>query len=219
MSRPIVIFGAGDFPGMLAHLLTNDTGREVAAFTVDAAYIDKDSHYGLPLVPFETLTELYPPESHEILVAVGYSRMNALRQERLSSARQKGYRAAQLVAGSASVWPGTAVKGNTLLFEQCVLQSYVQMGENVILRAGSIIGHHSVVGSHSFIASRAVTGGHVRIGERSFIGLGAVLRDGVSIGDRCFVGAGAVVLSDTEPDSVYVGNPAKRLKKRSMDVT
>jgi acetyltransferase-like isoleucine patch superfamily enzyme len=87
------------------------------------------------------------------------------------------------------------------------------------LRAGVIIGHHGIVGRHSFVASGVVMGGYVKIGERSFVGLGAVLRDGITIGERCFIGAGAVVLTDTEPDSVYVGNPARQLQKRSLDVT
>jgi len=65
-----------------------------------------------------------------------------------------------------------------------------------------------------------VTGGNVTIGDHCFIGLGAVLRDGITIADRCFLGAGAVVIADTEPDGVYVGNPARRLPNRtSLDIT
>lgn len=219
MSRPVVLFGAGTFASLVRHCLVNDARREVVAFTVDGAYLERDNHDGLPLVAFESVTERFPPEVCDMVVSLGYARMNALRQERLQQARQLGYRVGSYVSSRASLWPDTAIRDNTLVYEGCVLQSYVEVGENVILRAGANIGHHSTVGSHSFVASGVVTGGRVKIGERCFVGLGAVLRDGITLGARSFIGAGAVVLGDTEPDSVYVGNPARRLEKRSLDVT
>jgi Glycosyl transferase family 2 len=52
------------------------------------------------------------------------------------------------------------------------------------------------------------------------LGLGAVVRDGIRLAPRCLVGAGAVVFGDTEPDGVYVGNPARRAPgKSALDAT
>ena len=62
-------------------------------------------------------------------------------------------------------------------------------------------------------------GDAVFIGEQAFIGVGAVLRDQITIGERALVGAGAVVLRDVEPDSVYAGNPARRLTKSALEAT
>ncbi|MCC5797756.1 MAG: hypothetical protein JJU48_10595 [Methylophaga sp.] len=81
------------------------------------------------------------------------------------------------------------------------------------------IGNQCKVGDHCCIDSGVITGGNVTIGEQCFIGLGAIIRDNIKIADRCFIGAGAVVIKDTEPDSVYVGNPARRLDKTSLEVT
>lgn len=219
MSRPVVIFGADTFGSLARHCLTHDAGRQVAAFTVDAAYVSGDKHDGLPLVPFEHLPERFPPEDYDILLALGYTRMNALRQERLARAHAIGYQATSYVSSRSSVWLDTPILDNTCIYEHSILQSYVTLGENVIVRAGANIGHHGRIGSHCFIASGVVTGGRVKMGERCFIGLGAVIRDGVTLGPRCFIGAGAVVLADTEPDSVYVGNPARKLDKNSLDLT
>lgn len=197
----------------------HDARRNVAAFTVDTAYVNGNSYEGLPLVPFEHLPERFPPEEYDILLPIGYARMNALRQERLTHARDMGYRATSYVSSRSSLWPDTPISDNTFIFEHSILQSYVAFGENVIIRAGANIGHHGNLGSHCFIASGVVTGGRVTIGERCFLGLGAVVRDGIALGPRCFIGAGAVVLADTEPDGVYVGNPARRLDKSSWDLT
>lgn len=51
------------------------------------------------------------------------------------------------------------------------------------------------------------------IGNNVWIGGNAVILPGVHIGDGCVIGAGSVVTKDTEPNSIYVGNPAKMLKR------
>ncbi len=40
--KPIVIFGAGDIAQLAHFYFTRDGGREVAAFTVDPAYLPTD---------------------------------------------------------------------------------------------------------------------------------------------------------------------------------
>lgn len=52
----------------------------------------------------------------------------------------------------------------------------------------------------------------ITVGDGSWIGAGAVLLSGVTIAPGCIVGAGAVVTRDTEPDGVYVGVPARRIR-------
>lgn len=217
--RPLVIFGAGSFASLAAHCLTRDAGRRILGFTVDAAYCQAPDHEGLPLLPFETLVDRAPPGDCELLVPLGYLRMNGLREERCAAGEAMGYRLASYVSRFARVWPDSPVGDHVLIFENAVLQSLVRIGRNVIIRAGANIGHHSSVGDHSFIASGVVTGGNVSIGCNCFIGLGAVVRDGVRIADRCFIGAGAVVLADTEPEGVYVGSPARRIAKDPLEVT
>jgi sugar O-acyltransferase (sialic acid O-acetyltransferase NeuD family) len=218
MKRRVVVFGTNTLASLARHCFVHDAEREVVAFTVDEGYLTGVEMEGLPLVPFERLPEHFPPDMHAVAVPLGYLRMNELRRERVAQARQMGYRVEGFVSHQAIVAAGIRILENVFIYEGCIVQPFVTLGENVILRAGANIGHHSVVGSHAFVASGVTTGGNVTIGKRSFIGVGAVLRDNVAIGERCFVGAGAVVIRNTEPDSVYVGNPARRLDKRSLEV-
>lgn len=44
------------------------------------------------------------------------------------------------------------------------------------------------------------------------IGANATILAGVTIGENSIIGMGSVVLHDTEPNSTYVGNPARRIK-------
>lgn len=53
--------------------------------------------------------------------------------------------------------------------------------------------------------------GRVDIGSRVFIGAGSIVLPGVTIGDDVIIGAGAVVTCSVESNSVYAGNPARRI--------
>ncbi len=49
------------------------------------------------------------------------------------------------------------------------------------------------------------------IGNNVFIGWGAILLGGTYVGDNVIIGAGSVVSGVVQSDSVYAGNPAKRI--------
>lgn len=49
------------------------------------------------------------------------------------------------------------------------------------------------------------------IGSNVFIGWGATILAGCTIGDNCIIGANSVVSGRVESDSVYAGNPAKKI--------
>lgn len=53
--------------------------------------------------------------------------------------------------------------------------------------------------------------GPVEIGNNVFIGMNAIITRNVKIGDNVIIGAGSVVTHDCTPNSVYAGNPAKRI--------
>ena len=53
--------------------------------------------------------------------------------------------------------------------------------------------------------------GPVVIGSHVFIGMDTVITRGVTIGDHVIIGTGSVVTKDCESNSVYAGNPARRI--------
>ncbi|MED3758946.1 acyltransferase [Peribacillus frigoritolerans] len=57
-----------------------------------------------------------------------------------------------------------------------------------------------------------VVRGKITVGNGCWIGTRATILPGVSIGEGCVVGAGALVTKDCEPNGLYVGVPAKRIK-------
>ena len=51
----------------------------------------------------------------------------------------------------------------------------------------------------------------VDIGSHVFIGMNSIITRGVKIGDHVIIGAGSIVTKDCEPNSVYAGNPARKI--------
>jgi maltose O-acetyltransferase len=52
----------------------------------------------------------------------------------------------------------------------------------------------------------------IAIKRGAWIGMGTIIMPGVTIEEGCVIGAGAVVTRSTEPNGLYVGCPAKRIK-------
>ena len=48
----------------------------------------------------------------------------------------------------------------------------------------------------------------------NWIGMNVTILKGVTVGKGAIIGAGSVVTKDCEPNGVYVGNPARKLRER-----
>ncbi|EUC14711.1 acetyltransferase [Paraburkholderia hospita] len=216
MKNPLVIFGAGDIAQLAHYYFMSDSGYDVVAFTVDAAYITEPTFCGLPVVAFDRVAEAYPPTSHDCFIALSYAKLNALRKEKYDAAKAFGYRLASYISSRATMLNDNHVGENCFILEDNTVQPFARIGNNVTLWSGNHIGHHTTIRDHVFIASHTVVSGGVEIGEQCFIGVNATLRDHISVGARCVVGAGALLLENAEPEGVYLGTATERSRVPSV---
>lgn len=215
--KKVVVFGLDDL-GELAHFyLTNDSPHSVIAFSVDEQYMDGDQWCGLPVIPFEQIETEFPPDQYAMLVAVGYSKVNRIREEKYNAAKEKGYELISYIS-SKSTYYGSEVGDNCFIFEDNTIQPFTTIGNNVIMWSGNHLGHHTTVGDHCFLTSHVVISGGVEIGTHCFFGVNATVRDHITIGDRNVIGMGAVLVQDAEPGGVYTGNPATRRAQKSASL-
>ncbi|MEI8570352.1 acetyltransferase [Methylomonas sp. BW4-1] len=212
MKNRLVIFGCGEIAQLAYFYFSNDSDYEVVAFTVDRAYITDSFFCGLPVVAFEDIILQYSPEEYECFIALSYSKLNAVRKEKYSSAKAKGYQLASYVSSRATILNEGRIGDNCFIFEDNTIQPYVTIGNNVTLWSGNHIGHHSTIKDHCFIASHVVISGGVEIGEQCFVGVNATIRDHIKIGEKCVIGAGALLLVNAEPEGVYMGMATDRSK-------
>jgi acetyltransferase-like isoleucine patch superfamily enzyme len=58
----------------------------------------------------------------------------------------------------------------------------------------------------------------IQIGRHSIVGAGSIILPGVILAEGTSVGAMSLVRKSTDPWSIYVGNPAKKIKERSKSM-
>jgi len=218
MKTPLVIFGLGDFADLACFMFLHDSDYVPVAFCVDLEHKSANAHNGLPVICLEELEEKYPSASYTIFVAIGYSKMNTIRQEKVTLILNKGYKLASYISNKATIWPGFKYGYNCFIFENNNIQPFAEIGNNVILWSGNHIGHHSIIKDNVFLTSHVVVSGRVTIGNNCFIGVNSTIKDKVNISDFTLIGAGVLINANTDAYSVYTSLPAEKRKITSMKI-
>ena len=152
-----------------------------------AAYLDENLLYNLPVVPFDEVASVFPPDQHRMLIAVGYVAVNKLRAERYGQAKNMGYRLINFVSPRATTYPGLDIGDNCLISHNCVVSPDVKIGNDVSIGAGSMIGHDVIIGDHCFLSSGVGISGGVTVGPYCFLGTQATIRNRIRIGSGCVI--------------------------------
>jgi galactoside O-acetyltransferase len=143
-----------------------------------------------------------------------------------------------IIVNPRNVWLGNGCQIDDLVF---ILANEVRIGNRVHIPAMTSIGGGGIIifedysgcsngcrfltGNEQFLGEcmtgacvpspyRTPVRSKIVIGKHAGVGANAVIFPGVNIGEGCIVGAGSVVRHDTEPWSVYVGAPARKIKNR-----
>lgn len=216
-NKKLVIFGAGETADIAYEYFTHDSEYEVSAFTVEAAYLNTQELYGLPVVPVEELNERFPAAEYEVFVAISYTHLNRVRARCYRLVKEMGYRCATYISSKAFVWHNAVIGENCMIFENNVIQHKVTIGNGVILWSGNHVGHQTVIEDFVYISSHVVISGFCRIGAYSFLGVNATFNDHIELGKDNIVGSGALVVKPSETGKLLVGSPARPAPKSSYD--
>lgn len=207
--KPIVIFGGdSDLVELACYYFETDAGRKVDAITMDGAYLKENTFLGRPAVPFEELTQKFSPETHDLFVALSYSKVNAARRRKCEEALAKGYTLPSYLSSRATVFSTLKHGFNCFILEDNTIQPFSRIGNGVTLWSGNHIGHHATIGDYVFITSHVVISGAVAVGDQTFIGVNSTINDSVRIGRECVIGSGSLVPRDLANFSVVSAEPA-----------
>jgi carbonic anhydrase/acetyltransferase-like protein (isoleucine patch superfamily) len=114
-----------------------------------------------------------------------------------------------VMGDDCTVWFNAVVRGDV---------NYIKMGNKVNIQDCAVIhGTYNKaatkIGNNVSVAHGAVVHG-CTIHDHVLVGMRAVIMDNAVIGSNCIIAAGSVILENTvcEPNSVYAGVPAKKIK-------
>ena len=207
INKKIVIFGTG-YIGQVFKFHLEQANLEVVSFCEEKKYIKDDIFCSIPLVALETLTKIYSPTNHLMMVSIGYKSHNRIRENRFLQLKELGYNFFKYIDKNASFYE-TPVGENTFIFENNVVQPFTSIGCNNIIWSGNHIGHHSTIKDNCFIASHVVISGNCTIENNCFLGVNCTIADGVTIGAHSVIGAGATVTKNVPENSLVVPEKSK----------
>jgi sugar O-acyltransferase (sialic acid O-acetyltransferase NeuD family) len=208
----IIIFGSGRGANVATRYFNDDSSHEIIAYTVDDEYADRREFMGRRVIPFSRIDKEIPPEESQMFVPLGFQRMNALRAEKFTAAKAKGYSLASYISSRILAWGKPQIGENCFILEGNVFNYDVTIGNNVVMWSANHVGDLSIIEDHVFVSSHVVLSGEVTIGANSFLGVNATISNYVHIGARCYIGANTLIAQDTPPDSVYVTQGTAKLE-------
>lgn len=202
MDKSILIIGAGG----LAAQIYNDTIQDDynSLYFWDNINFDKKFYFGHPVV-----REFY--ELKKFLLGIG----NPILREKLTNifVQDSPLLPVSFFSKRARFHNSFSFPENTTILSDSIIEPNVKIGYGSLCNIGSYICHDSILGKYVELCPRVTILGGCIIGDYTKIGAGAVIRDGVKVGEHCYIGMGSVVLKDIPNGEVWVGNPARFLRK------
>jgi sugar O-acyltransferase (sialic acid O-acetyltransferase NeuD family) len=123
-------------------------------------------------------------------------------------------RLVSLVDPSSSVSRTAAIGVGCVIYPNCFIGANARIGDYAFVLSGCVISHDDVLEEGVTLASGVMLAGEIHVEADCYLGQSCTVRQKLRIGRGSMIGMGAVVIADVEPNSVMVGNPARKLRDR-----
>lgn len=213
MRKRLAIIGAGDLGQLIAHHAAGSGEFEVAGFLDDSKPKQSQTPQGMVLGPIDDAEPLYRDGWFDcLIIGIGYRHFSYRRVCFAKNFPRIPF--ATLVHSSCSVDSSARIGAGSVLLPGCVVDKGVTIEPNTLLNTGCTIAHDTTVAENCFLGPGVTLAGFVTVESGCFIGVGTTVIDGIRIARDVQTGGGAVVVEDLEEPGLYVGVPAKRIRKR-----
>jgi sugar O-acyltransferase (sialic acid O-acetyltransferase NeuD family) len=148
-----------------------------------------------------------------LAVGVGLPAPNPKRLVMIRNFLDAGFEVPTIFAGSSLVASDTRAVDGAAVLDGAIVATGSRLGVGSIVNHQASVDHDCVIGDNVHIGPGATLCGNVHVEPHSLIGAGATIIPGTRIARNCVVAAGATVTANTEPDSMYAGCPARRIRQ------
>ena len=204
----LLIYGVGPLAKLMHFYFTHDSDYRVVAFTADSQFVMEKTFCGLPVLPFDIVTEKYPPDSVRMFVAIGYRHMRN-RQVLFDRAKAKKYVLANYISSRTVRFPDLRIGENNVAMANVQFEPFVTVGDNNLFWSDTLIGHEVSISDHNYVAAKCLISGNCIIEDGCFLANGVVLINALTIKRESHLLPGSVVMQNTQAYHRYMGNPAR----------
>lgn len=208
----IVIYGTTNIAKIICFYMQQSEKYNIVAFAADSQYINSDNFLEKPLYDFDKIEKYYNPKEFKMLV-LGPFDSPQKKKNMFDTAKSKGYSMINYIQEKAIVSPDLIIGENNVIFNGAYLDCFGKIGDNNVIRPNVYLGHNFEIGSHIYISPGCNIAGYCKINDLSVIGIGTTIMSRKTIAKQSFIGAHSLVLKDTEEKLLYMGSPAKKIKR------
>jgi len=152
----------------------------------------------------EHIEEQYPPTEYEVILGVGYSRMNTVRQNLFNICKEKGYHIASYIHPTAVISKDAELGEGNIILENTLIQPFVKLGRGNLLWYNVSVAHNGQIGDFCTLAGGASLAGFVTVENNCFLGNSSMVFGRVTLAEYTLLGAMAHVKEDTQPNQVIL---------------
>lgn len=208
----IAIIGSGDLGQSIAHYAINND------YCVVGFYDDfqkSDTVNNIPVLgKLNAIIDDFKNNLFESLVcAIGYNHFEFREHVYNKYHHEEGIPFSTIIDKSCHIDATAKIGEGVVIFPSSLVDKGSVIEDNVLINVGVTIAHDSRVKSHSFLSPRVAMAGFSTIGKRCMIGINSTIIDNISICDDTRVGGGTLLIHDVTEKGLYVGVPAKFVKK------
>ena len=138
---------------------------------------------------------------------------NHKRKQQVEWIFSMGWPLGKVVASTATVGIGVTVSPGCFIAHHAHVGPMSRMGIGCIVNTSGVIDHDCRLGDYAHVSGHAGVAGYCDIGDFSMVGGNAGVIDHIRIPADTIIGAGAMVVKSITEPGVYIGIPAKLIKK------
>jgi sugar O-acyltransferase (sialic acid O-acetyltransferase NeuD family) len=216
-SKEIYIVGNTNAAQILFGFLKDDSRYHVIGFAVHQEFIHSAELFNLPVVNFESLIDYKKSKDFELIMGIGYSSLNSIRENIFFELLNLGFSIETYIHPTAFVSSQASIGKGCVILPNAVIEPFSEVDDNTYICSNSTIAHHSRLGRHVWVASNSVISGEAIIEDNTFIGVGTTVVNKVIVGKGNILGAGSLILKNTKPDEVYLSRNSEKHRFSATD--
>lgn len=209
----LAIIGSADLGQLIAYHAINDKHFDKIVFFDDTQTIGtKINNYDV-IGKISDVEICYKQNKfNEIIVAVGYNHIK-FKKQIFENLVRLNIPIASIIHSSSYIDKSCKIGKGVFILPGCILDRNVVVDDNTLLNTACSIAHDTYIGKHCFLSPRVAIAGFTNVGEMCVLGINCTLIDNLTICSSVKIGGGAVVTESIEDVGLYVGVPAKKIKK------
>ena len=181
-------------------------------FTI-IGFIDDDekkhhlSYNGIGVYP-RTFIDFNP--NSKIISLIGSEKTIKIRNEIIKEFNIPNERFVSAIHPKAIISDDAIIGFDVVIMAGVVVTSNAKIGNHIFILANTVIHHDVRIDDFTLIGSNVTIAGNVIIEKNCYIGSCCSIKNDIRIGGESIIGMASNVLKSVDPNSIMVGNPAKK---------